>query len=576
MISLKYKIDSNGKMLVTQFKVPKAYQQKNQYGEGYNNSCKLFEVKIKQAFKGFELDKDLAGDDEIELKILIHQPCDFDGSYKETKEIIVKNRFENYHYLYGQNLYLSKDYLPILHFCTIRFDDYREVDNRYTNVVDSSIWNFFVKYNVDNPSFFEDEDLKLLEKAIGYISYNYKKGLYGLSVAKEYADFDARKTKESYLIDFPGGKGHAESISPFVFHSESDMRKLIDEQFTFLVDKICKNKWRILLVDDKANTAMAPYKIPEDGRLDTKLKIIKSQLATIKTLQGTPPVIKHGPYKRDNSEYEDCDFLIEYAEDIKSAKAALQKREYDIILLDYLLDRGDGAKVEYGYYLLKEIENSINEYRIGPRDCFFFMFISAYPSAVNERLLAQGLNRSEDYWYIDTGACPTNTPQLFTYNLLQLMKKRLKDCGIWGLTSEGILELINNIFSNKLVRTCARDNYHEVLRLHYNFRKILQDVEVPEDYDEQHPEKIFNSKGSVLASHFMLKNHNLGGLLEHLVQLVHLAAFGTIRQWAEMWEEYIYIRAYFEERGFSVNDDIFKQMCEHIENYIFELKSQQR
>ena len=211
--------------------------------------------------------------------------------------------------------------------------------------------------------------------------------------------------------------------------------------------------------------------------------------------------------------------------------------------------------------------------------------MSAFSSAVQGRLLAQGLSQSESYWYIDTGACPTNTPQLFTYSLLQLMEKRLDDSGIWSLTSDEILRLINVIFRTpktplldvSSVRTRARDNYHEVLRLHYNFRTILQDVEVPEDYDEnESPGTLFNTKGSVLASYFMLKNHNLGGLLEHLVHLVHMTGFGTIRQWAEMWEEYIYIRTYFEERGLSIKDNNFKQMCEHIENYIFDLKSQQR
>lgn len=39
----------------------------------------------------------------------------------------------------------------------------------------------------------------------------------------------------------------------------------------------------------------------------------------------------------------------------------------------------------------------------------------------------------------------------------------------------------------------------------------------------------------------------LGSLLEHLVQLVHLVAFGTVRQWPEIWEEYVYITSQIRE-----------------------------
>ena len=39
------------------------------------------------------------------------------------------------------------------------------------------------------------------------------------------------------------------------------------------------------------------------------------------------------------------------------------------------------------------------------------------------------------------------------------------------------------------------------------------------------------------------KNMNYEGVLEHLTQLVYLTAFGTVRQWPEMWEEYQYIKS---------------------------------
>ena len=59
--------------------------------------------------------------------------------------------------------------------------------------------------------------------------------------------------------------------------------------------------------------------------------------------------------------------------------------------------------------------------------------------------------------------------------------------------------------------------------------------------DTQNDTNIFETNESVLATDFVMKNPNLGGLLEHLTQLAYLTAFGTVRQWPEMWEEYQFI-----------------------------------
>ena len=75
---------------------------------------------------------------------------------------------------------------------------------------------------------------------------------------------------------------------------------------------------------------------------------------------------------------------------------------------------------------------------------------------------------------------------------------------------------------------------------------------------------------------FIQKKTNLGGMLEHLTQLVHLTAFGTIRQWPEMWEEYIYFKAMFEKQLDDVSEKEFRDLCSYIEEYILKLKSQQQ
>jgi hypothetical protein len=52
----------------------------------------------------------------------------------------------------------------------------------------------------------------------------------------------------------------------------------------------------------------------------------------------------------------------------------------------------------------------------------------------------------------------------------------------------------------------------------------------------------------------------LGGLLEHVTHMVYLTAFGTVRQWPEIWEEYRFVAA---QVGYM----------EVIESYILSLKS---
>lgn len=347
---------------------------------------------------------------------------------------------------------------------------------------------------------------------------------------------------------------------------------------------------------------------------------------------------KNGQFITENN-LDEAKIVIDCVQTHDEAILILKQRKYDLVMLDYLLD---GSSIRnYGYEILEKIYNTyicnnqfnnyiwsnhndnnqsllnqldkhkssyrellsfmrkknleeINDidiikeklkeeqFQIGPDGKLFFIFTSAYSPAVNERLLAQGLNRSEACWYINSGACPTNTPKLFTYNLLKLMEKRLNDCGILKLSSDKILELINKIFlpkkltiDNSSVRKRASELYLEVLNLQYHFHRLLKDTEIPHYYSLNHHScPLFDINESVLISHFIHNNQHLSGLLEHLSHLVHIAAFGTIRQWDEMWEEYLYFKAQFRTQ--KDTDDDFQKVCGYIEEYILGLKSQQR
>jgi hypothetical protein len=200
---------------------------------------------------------------------------------------------------------------------------------------------------------------------------------------------------------------------------------------------------------------------------------------------------------------------------------------------------------------------------MGPNNRLFFMFISAFTTAVNERLLSEGWLRSEPYWYIGEGACPVNTPYLFQYRLLHIMEKRMKDMGLSKMLyvnrndfeksyiKTNIIDVIY-AHSDKNVRQSANEHFNDILSLLYNYKNLLVDT-----HNASNP---FDSPESTLATALVMKNAYIGGLLEHLTQLVYLTAFGTVRQWPEMWEEYQFLK--------SVVGRI-----EVIEKYIFDLKN---
>lgn len=562
--------------------------------------------------------------EKISIRLVIHPVEEFLSGQGMSKPKISP---------FSQDTLKGADKLPIIHLSTTSifvkslYGTYPlpSLVPRLYQIMDSSIWNYLVPLvNITYPDFIKDDEedfcishkngqvIKrgtaqwrvLFRKAILSIYNNYKRGLYNLEISHEYADINARLAGESYLSG-----AHASGVAPFIFHSESAIKRLIKKEFNEVINKygeeiiptterIKQQNWRILLIDDKAKKELTPvnetYSLTTNNNelpWNCKLTIIKNVLQK-QLKENDEFIIEHRAYgnlsvplglisdkhKKDDEKRKSNGLLIEYVETVEEAKDALKTNKYDLIMLDYLLESGNG-RINYGYELLDEInseyELSKKEkrkclYKLGPHNRLFFIFISAYSTAVYERLLAEGLNRSEKYWHIAVGACPTNTPQLFLYNLLKLMEKQLEDSGIDKLSAKGIYNVVNKIYGESdKVRSKANEKYQDVLDLHYLYRKMLKDVEIPQD-------SIYNTKGSVLITDFITRNVNLGGLLEHLTQLVHLTAFGTVRQWPEMWEEYIYFKSQFDLNQFKKeqnSEELFYKLCENIETYILKLKS---
>lgn len=455
----------------------------------------------------------------------------------------------------------TDEFLPIIHISsTVDLLAENKSVARYSQITDSSIWNYFVWFTNEDRHF----EAPMLPNVINTIRTNYDRNKYCLMVAREYANLNYRLVKESRLVG-----DHANHVSPFLFHSEQKMHEKVEQLKNIVINK--KYQWKVLLLDDCAvNDRMDTW--PEDTILtknkwnlfdNNKLSIIIDQLeecgfncqwAVYSNEQPNSPNLEKGK-----------NLLLFCTHTIKEAEEILKKEKFDIILLDYKL------KGEYSYKLLKDISSSEElKKNAGIAEKYFFMYISAYSTAVSERLLAESLNRSEKYWYIGEGACPTNTPELFKYHLLHLMKRRLDQLGITDLSNDNVLSTVQNVYKQEegertkvveSVRYRAYEAYHKILEYHYNYYLLKKD------------------KGkSMLVDSFLEKQVHLEAMLEHLLQMVHLTAFGTVRQWPEIWEEYKFFSRTYNGKNedlHQVESDIdLHQVESDIEKYIILLKSE--
>lgn len=538
----------------------------------------------------------------------------------------------NYHF--RQELLTEKEKLPCIHLSLYDVFNHEEKllsTKRYHKIIDSSIWNYYVpldneKKNEKGETEWEYSDnYELFVKALEEIARNTHEGLYNLSIAHEYADLHARLVEQSHLT------GSHDAISPFLFHSENEMRKKIDEYKNTQKDAddnenrkgtnqtIWQYRWRILLLDDKSIKPLTNIEkkephinkaeiiinnlsqvlkfnknkilvrkfdfdllrenlkehpvisneknkdsiIDSDGKKKDKIKIKVNDKEEIVEIEAKVELgkVKNGKFEPVADIPDDVQIVIDCVEKIEEAKYCLQTYKYEIVLLDYLL------KDEYGYELLGKLqkwnqdkgkrekedesdEKLDNIYKPGPNKRFFFMFISAFTTAVHERMLEQGFGRRERHlWIIGDGACPTNTPYLFSYQLMQLMCHRINDL---RKGNEGgyltLIELLNEIFVGKEnkgpedIRQKAHDNFNKLLFMRNKYRQLENDLSVNDEKNANSGNQIFNMKSSLLVqSVYKYVNHFSGAFFEHLQHLVYLVAYGTIRQWQDMWEEYVFI-----------------------------------
>lgn len=540
----------------TSIKIPKMGEE-NENGSSCTISNSIYLNKKNLETESFFFLIDLSSFKEIKFDILIDEIANFHlcGCDVELyKEFYEQNR--------NSTINDSSHLIPI--FDNIRFENVKPIIIHYNkslndlkkspkidrrvSYLDSSIWLRFVS-DKDSCEVTKQE----LEK---YFLLN----LYKTANANECLEFYARLVKNSFLRPLNKHSSHDSHLSPFLFHSESTMK---EESV-----KLCKNffkekheglRWRVLLVDDHSTKEQANGKAEDESNFSiiSKCKIIRNALKDIFSFYcySQEQCKSHCDLSSLNCAEEVCsgeddkksrkiEIELDCCDKVDDALIKMSCRRYDIIFLDYLLGwNNEKTERKYSYELLSKIKDNESDEPSnkikGPFNQFWFFFISAFPNAVLERLSEQGMQFNTDYWHLARGACPTTTPELFKFNLLSFMKRQIevmsKLPNVKPLTNpDEILVLIYEDNKEKPISSRASDYFDSLLKMRANYH-ILE-----KDYTYNNTKELGSPLVHSLFPETMSYNT---AFWEHLMNLVYLTAFGTIRQWHEMWQEYQLVKS---------------------------------
>jgi hypothetical protein len=256
------------------------------------------------------------------------------------------------------------------------------IDRRF-KFIDGSIWNYYLPINNEFDTNFSNISAK--------IEANYKNELYKTAFAKEFIELQYRLVVNSYLTD---AEAHSTFISPFVFHSESKLKKMADEKFKELITRLegyqQKITWNVLFVDDYSEIALRGV----SNNKYTKTCLVNNILKDDKSIrekenENYPFEIKFQTTPQRN--------VLNFTKKkiIEGQKSEKDKIVYDIIFLDYLLGEKDDNKREYGYEFFSEYNES---YVILNEDIENELFKCGIPKDIIENLKELDNKNFEQPW----------------------------------------------------------------------------------------------------------------------------------------------------------------------------------
>lgn len=400
---------------------------------------------------------------------------------------------------------------------------FRRFKTEHLNILNNSnIW--FRLIDFDN---IEQEFPLAIESLKCQLGSDY----YKAEVAKESLEFQLRLTENNYLEDGT----HSNHIVPFLFHNELFFKKLSKSN----ENRLHGYRWRILLIDDQAETNVKGLKL-------TKREIIEELLKEMETSLGSNRQI----------ELIACSRFEEITEVIKN-------KAPDIILLDYLLDDkepGQNTQKRWlGSEVLKKLEDDVKAGTLKtekqPLGYFWIMPISAFTHTMQSDLKQKGIQYFNRLWMMSDGADPINTPELFKFKLSELMIEMVDRAGY-----EEIRKTLsqNEMFKNDVNKNQDIDflNYFRCffpetkvkLTVRRKFREI---VDLKSDFSGLHTIK--DSSPFAKSVIRRLYKDIDEATFDHILNLCYLIAYGNRLQAKQMWEEYNFIRLKLKNKGITDN-----------------------
>ena len=448
-------------------------------------------------------------------------------------------------------------------------------EERRANYVDSSIW---CRYACN-----EQEAMDIRKQFV----HNREMGLYDCNNAREYLEFWGRMLINSRLGELESS-GHRK-IAPIVFHSEREMAAKTAKSIKQIKDVFALHSssnrpliWKILLVDDHSREHLS-------GGNCSKMTVICDVLSTIFSIE----VFDDGKYVRYPSKSQPeldglCHIKIHCVATKDEAMTFIKQQKFDIILLDYLLNKPKTRTAiddfDTSDELLEEIRMSTNEHERGPMGYLWVFNVSAFARAIDGKLTAKGLQYHTNEWHLDKGACPINTPELFKYNLLSFMTWQVDELVRFHRkkfpghdNARSLIDLLSKIFmSEDNIPRQADKYFRSILNFEADCKIMWEDVRYGlSDKDVTDIKTIVSNpqKSEIVFSLFPDIVYYDEPFWDHLSHLIHTTAYGSPQQWPQMLVNFREIKSTLLDANKGRNEQESMELVKKIEEHIIDLHS---
>jgi len=305
--------------------------------------------------------------------------------------------------------------------------------NRKASFLDCSIWNNYVHLNdsdVDKEKDFDNLHVQLEALNSEYKKYEVR---FFCNSALENREHCYRKFSNNHLKQIGSG-AHAIHVDPFLFHSETEMKKKCESLLDRIAPYVKKGNVNINIgiCDDYSESDITRYKKGVNCKGINKRQIIESNLNSL-----------------DHYVLDKITFRFTSYNTIEKLVIRDKTGEHsrlinsDILLLDYLFSN---EKVDPNFKEIPEMgtrffeaidQNGVrkdekNEFKIHVDRKHSFLSklwiipISSFTSSMLDDLQFQGVTFTDEDIVLSRGADPITQPYLFLYELLFLLYEQLE------------------------------------------------------------------------------------------------------------------------------------------------------